>query len=197
MRMFLVTVGAMLLSGPVAAEKLSLSALSGYLNGLQSAEAKFTQINGDGTISTGEILIKRPGRIRFEYDPPEKTLVVAGGGAVAIFDPKAGPRPETYPLNKTPLSLILAKNVDLARAKMVVGHSYDGTATTITAQNPEHPEYGNIQLKFTDSPVELRQWIINDEGGNSTTVILGEMNKGVTLGDTLFNIETATERQKR
>ena len=197
MRMFLVTVGALLGSGPVAAEKLSLSALSAYLNGLQSAEAKFTQINGDGTISTGDILIKRPGRIRFEYDPPEKTLVVAGGGAVAIFDPKAGPRPETYPLNKTPLSLILAKNVDLARAKMVVGHSYDGTATTITAQNPEHPEYGNIQLKFTDSPVELRQWIINDEGGNSTTVILGEMNKGVTLGDTLFNIETATERQKR
>ncbi len=197
MRMFLVTVGAMLLSGPVAAEKLSLSALSGYLNGLQSAEAKFTQINGDGTISTGEILIKRPGRIRFEYDPPEKTLVVAGGGAVAIFDPKAGPRPETYPLNKTPLSLILAKNVDLARAKMVVGHSYDGTATTITAQDPEHPEYGNIQLKFTDSPVELRQWIINDKGGNSITVILGEMNKGVTLGDTLFNIETAAERQKR
>ena len=197
MRMFLVTIGAMLLSGPLAAEKLSLSALSAYLNGLQSAEAKFTQINGDGTISTGDILIKRPGRIRFEYDPPEKTLVVAGGGAVAIFDPKAGPRPETYPLNKTPLSLILAKNVDLGRAKMVVGHSYDGTATTITAQDPEHPEYGNIQLKFTDSPVELRQWIINDEGGNSTTVILGEMNKGVTLGDTLFNIETATERQKR
>jgi outer membrane lipoprotein-sorting protein len=197
MRMFLVTVGALLLSGPVAAEKLSLSALSAYLNGLQSAEAKFTQINGDGTISTGDILIKRPGRIRFEYDPPEKTLVVAGGGAVAIFDPKAGPRPETYPLNKTPLSLILAKNVDLARAKMVVGHSYDGTATTITAQDPEHPEYGNIQLKFTDSPVELRQWIINDEGGNSTTVILGEMTKGVSLGDTLFNIEAATERQKR
>lgn len=197
MRMFLVTVGALLLSGPVAAEKLSLSALSAYLNGLQSAEAKFTQINGDGTISTGDILIKRPGRIRFEYDPPEKTLVVAGGRAVAIFDPKAGPRPETYPLNKTPLSLILAKNVDLARAKMVVGHSYDGTATTITAQDPEHPEYGNIQLKFTDSPVELRQWIINDEGGNSTTVILGEMTKDVSLGDTLFNIEAATERQKR
>jgi outer membrane lipoprotein-sorting protein len=197
MRMFLVTVGALLLSGPVAAEKLSLSALSAYLNGLQSAEAKFTQINEDGTISTGDILIKRPGRIRFEYDPPEKTLVVAGGGAVAIFDPKAGPRPETYPLNKTPLSLILAKNVDLARAKMVVGHSYDGTATTITAQDPEHPEYGNIQLKFTDSPVELRQWIINDEGGNSTTVILGEMTKDVSLGDTLFNIEAATERQKR
>lgn len=197
MRMFLVTVGALLLSGPVAAEKLSLSALSAYLNGLQSAEAKFTQINGDGTISTGDILIKRPGRIRFEYDPPEKTLVVAGGRAVAIFDPKAGPRPKTYPLNKTPLSLILAENVDLARAKMVVGHSYDGTATTITAQDPEHPEYGNIQLKFTDSPVELRQWIINDEGGNSTTVILGEMTKDVSLGDTLFNIEAATERQKR
>jgi len=80
---------------------------------------------------------------------------------------------------------------------MVVGHSYDGTATTVTAQDPDHPEYGNIQLKFTDSPVELRQWVINDEGGNSTTVILGELRQGGSLGDGLFNIDLATERPKR
>jgi len=188
---------AALTSLPAAAEQLSLNALTAYLNALQTAQGKVTQINGDGTIATGQILIKRPGRVRFEYDPPEQTLVIAGGGAVAIFDKKAGPTPETYPLNKTPLSLILAKTVDLAQAKMVVGHSYDGTATTVTAQDPDHPEYGNIQLKFTDSPVELRQWVINDEGGNSTTVILGELRQGGSLGDGLFNIDLATERPKR
>ena len=176
------------------ADKLSLDAISAYLNAMQTAKAAFTQINGDGTIATGTLYIKRPGRMRFEYDPPEKTLVVAGGGAVAIYDPKAGPNPETYPLNKTPLSIILARQVDLARARMVVGHDYDGTATTITAQDPDHPEYGNIQMKFTANPVELRQWVLNDEGGNATTVVLGALAQGGSLGDSLFTIERDSQR---
>ncbi|HCI99679.1 MAG TPA: cell envelope biogenesis protein LolA, partial [Sulfitobacter sp.] len=54
---------------------------------------------------------------------------------------------ETYPLSKTPLSIILAANVNLGQAKMVTGHNYDGTATTVRAQDPAHPEYGNIELK--------------------------------------------------
>lgn len=177
------------------ADKLSLDAISAYLNGIQTAQAAFTQINGDGTLATGTLYIKRPGRMRFEYDPPEKTLVVASAGAVAIYDPKAGSTPETYPLAKTPLSIILARQVDLARARMVVGHDYDGTATTITAQDPDHPEYGNIQLKFTANPVELRQWVLNDEGGNATTVVLGALAQGGALGDALFAIELPREQR--
>ncbi len=118
-------------------------ALSAYLNGLQTAEADFTQINADGTISTGRLYIKRPGRVRFEYTPPDKTLVMAGGGQVAIFDGGSNnSQPEQYPLARTPLNLILERNVDLGRRSMVVGHDYDGTATVVTAQDPEHPEYG-------------------------------------------------------
>lgn len=196
-RFFLAPLLVAALASPAAADKLPLSAISNYLNDMKSVRGSFTQINDDGTISTGTIMIKRPGRIRFEYNPPDQTLVVAGGGAVAIYDAKTNQGPETYPLNKTPLSIILAKTVDLSRAKMVVGHSYDGTATTITAQDPEHPEYGNIQLKFTENPVELRQWVINDDSGSATTVVLGELSKGVSLGDTLFNIGLATEKQNR
>ena len=174
------------------AQKLPLNDLSGYLNKLQTAQGEFTQINDDGSISTGTILIKRPGKVRFEYNPPETALVVAGSNTVVIYDKKSNQPPETYPLSRTPLSIILAKQVDLGRAKMVTGHSYDGTATTVTAQDPEHPEYGNIQLKFTANPVELRQWIINDGNGGQTTVILGNLKKGGNIPNSKFDISRTT-----
>jgi len=197
LRFFMVPALMLAMVGPAAAEKLSLGAISQYLNTLKTAKGAFTQINDDGTLSTGTIYIKRPGRVRFEYNPPEKTLVLASSGAVAIYDPKTNQGPETYPLNKTPLSIILANNVDLGRAKMVVGHKYDGKATTVTAQDPAHPEYGNIQLKFTSNPVELRQWIINDDSGSTTTVILGELVKGGSLRNALFDIKLNTEKQSK
>lgn len=190
---FLAPVLALALAVPAAAEKLSLNALSQYLNAMKTAKGAFTQINDDGTISTGTIYIKRPGKIRFEYNPPEETLVLASANTVAIFDPKTNQGPESYPLAKTPLSIILARTVDLASANMVTGHSFDGTATVITAQDPAHPEYGNIQLKFTGSPVELRQWIINDDSGSSTTVVLGELAKGGALPNALFDIDANTK----
>ncbi len=186
----------LLLPLPVAAEKLSLATLSKYLNGLTTVEADFTQVNSDGTISTGKIYIKRPGRVRFEYGPPDRSLVIAGSNTVAIFDSKSNQPPEQYPLKRTPLNLILAQNIDLARAKMVVGHVEDGTSTRLRAQDPEHPEYGSIEMVFTADPVELRQWIITDDLGAQTTVILGEMKKGGTLGARLFDITAEAESRK-
>ncbi|WP_116133332.1 outer membrane lipoprotein carrier protein LolA [Tropicimonas sp. IMCC34043] len=181
---------------PGAAQTISLDALSRYLNSFQTADGKFTQINSDGTISTGQVFIKRPGRVRFEYDPPNKTLVIAGGGTVAIFDGKSQTMPEQFPLSQTPLNLILQQNVNFSRAKMVVGHSSDGNSTTVVAQDPDHPEYGNIRLVFTDDPVELRQWIITDSAGERTTVILGTLEKGSALGDGMFSIQHESNRRK-
>lgn len=196
MRIFIVPALIAAMATPAMADKLSLNVISKYLNTLKTATGAFTQINDDGTIATGTIYIKRPGKIRFEYNPPDAALVLASAGTVAVFDPKVNQGPQVYPLNKTPLSIILAKNVDLGRAKMVVGHTYDGKATTITAQDPEHPDYGNIQLKFTGNPVELRQWIINDNSGSSTTVVLGALKKGGRMPHKLFDIELNTARQE-
>ncbi|MEM1430983.1 MAG: outer membrane lipoprotein carrier protein LolA [Pseudomonadota bacterium] len=182
------TLGAAVTGLPARAQQVSLGALSQYLNGLQSARAAFTQVNADGTISTGTLYIRRPGRARFEYDPPEESLVMAGGGQVAIFDGKSNTAPEQFPLKRTPLNLILARQVDLTRNGMVVGHAVDGPSTVVTAQDPEFPEYGTIRLIFTSNPVELRQWVITDESGQQTTVILGKMETGLNLGNRLFNI---------
>ncbi|MAM62492.1 outer membrane lipoprotein carrier protein LolA [Maritimibacter sp. UBA3975] len=182
---------------PAAAQQLSLGALSNYLNSLTTAQAEFTQINADGTISTGTIFIKRPGRARFEYNPPEQTLVLASAGQLAIFDAKSNTGPEQYPLERTPLNLILARNVDLTRNNMVVGQSYDGTATTVTAQDPENPQYGNIQLTFTANPTELRQWVITDDAGQQTTVILGELRRGGSISDRNFSIVAEVDSRNR
>lgn len=196
-RTFITAAGAATLAaGQANAEQLSLNAISAYLNGIQAAEANFTQVNDDGTLTTGRVLIRRPGRMRFEYDPPEALLVIAGGGQIGIFDGKSNvPDAEQYPLNQTPLKLILERNVNLAARDMVVGHQFDGTATTVVAQDPKRPEYGTIAMKFTGDPVELRQWIVTDGQGATTTVILGELTQKSGFNGALFDIGREEKRR--
>ena len=102
-RLLLAPLFCLALAFPALAEKLSLNEISAYLNSIQTATADFTQINDDGSIVKGRIYIQRPGRVRFEYAPPEKSLVMAGSGTVAVFDAKSNQPPEQYPLTKTPL----------------------------------------------------------------------------------------------
>ena len=182
---------------PAYADKLSLTEISTYLNSLKTARGAFTQINDDGSISSGTLFISRPGKMRFEYDPPEQALVLASANAVVIIDKKSNQPPETYPLNRTPLSLILARQVNLGQARMVTGHDFDGTATIVTAQDPKNAEYGTIQLSFTDNPVQLRQWVINDANGGQTTVVLGEFETGVQLQNRLFDPGIALQGRDR
>ncbi len=180
---------------PAAAQQLSLSALSRYLNSFSTAQADFTQINPDGTISTGRLFIHRPGRVRFEYDPPERNLVLAAAGSVNIFDARSNQGPTVYPLRRTPLNLILAANVDLTRERMVVRHYVEGPTTVVVAQDPEHPEYGSIRLVFSANPTELRQWIVTDDMGRETTVVLGDMRTGVQISPQLFSVDVAARER--
>ena len=180
---------------PATAEKIPLKDLSAYLNTLTTAETDFTQINADGSIATGKLFIKRPGRVRFEYGPPDKSLVLASGGQVAIFDAKSNQPPEQYPLKRTPLNLILAANVDLGAAKMVVAHREEENTTRVRAMDPKNPEYGSIDLIFTADPISLRQWIITDDLGQQTTVMLGELSKGGTYPPSLFSITIESEKR--
>ncbi|MCB1397449.1 MAG: outer membrane lipoprotein carrier protein LolA [Rhodobacteraceae bacterium] len=170
----------------LAQNKLPLSTISDYLNAMQTAQSDFVQYNEDGSKSTGTLYIKRPGRMRFEYAPPNSGVVIAGSGAVIVHDKKSNQPPETYPLKRTPLNLILARKVDLGRAKMVVDHSFDGEFTVVRAQDPDEPDIGYIDLMFTVDPVELKRWVITNEQGTRTAVVLNGLKKGVTLSDGLF-----------
>lgn len=188
MRRLLLALPALVLALPAVAEPIPLARLNAYLNGIATARAAFTQINTDGSVSTGTLYLARPGRARFEYDPPSPALVVAGSGQVAVFDRKSNEPPEQFALDRTPLSIILAPRVDLARPGVVERHISDGATTTVIAHDPERPEYGSMMLVFSDNPVALRQWVISDDAGGETTVILGEMRTGLALDDNIFSI---------
>lgn len=185
-----ITAGVVLLTSgaPALADKLPLSDISRYFNDLSTAEADFNQFNADGSTSSGKLYIKRPGRMRFEYNPPESAVVVAGSGTVVIYDTKSNQPPETYPLRRTPLNLILSRNVNLDRADMVVGHGFDGTHTIVTAQDPENPEYGSIELAFSSDPVALQGWTVTDASGGRTQVALEEFARGGILTNQLFDV---------
>lgn len=196
-RRTLITLSLACLAAPLPARAAlaSLDTLSRYLNGIDTAMSPFLQTNADGTTSTGRVYIKRPGRARFEYDPPETALVLASAGSVAIFDAKSSEGPEQYPLRRTPLNLILARKVDLGRADMVIGHREEGETTRLLAQDPKNPEYGTIELVFASDPVALLAWVITDDLGNQTVVELQGLQQGLKFEETLFDIETETRRR--
>jgi outer membrane lipoprotein-sorting protein len=195
MKHLIAALALMLAALPLRAEPIPLTVLSDYLEGLGSATATFTQVSADGAISTGTLYIRRPGRARFEYDG-DSGLVIAGGGQVAIFDPISNVPPEQFPLRRTPLNLILARDVDLGGAAQVVAHAGTPAQTSVLTQDPRNPELGTLELIFTGDPVELRQWVITDEAGSQTTVILGPLERSESLPNGLFNIPQEMDRRQ-
>ena len=179
-------------AGRASAAPIPLAELSRYFNAIRTAEAEFTQINPDGSLSTGQLWIHRPGRMRFEYNSPDNSLVIAASGTLAVFDRKSNTGPAQYPLSRTPLNLILAPRVDLTSARMVVAHRRDGDTTVVVAQDPDRPEQGTLQLVFTDAPTELRQWRVTDDSGRETTLVLGALRTGITLPSRLFDLGAET-----
>lgn len=196
-RSVLLSLAAASIARPAQAQAISLAELSRYFNGFQTLSAGFTQIASDGSRATGRLFIQRPGRARFEYDPPERSLVMAGGSQLAVFDARSNQGPNQYPLRQTPLNLILERHVDLENRRMVVGHSSDGCSTTVIAQDPERPQYGSIRLIFSAGPVTLREWIIRDDTGRETRVILNNLRYGEALSARFFNISAEIEARRR
>ncbi|MEM9708288.1 MAG: outer membrane lipoprotein carrier protein LolA [Pseudomonadota bacterium] len=195
-RVFLGTAAAIVVARPAMAQIISLDRISRYFNSLETAEARFEQVNGDGSRSTGRLFMHRPGRMRFDYDDPLDVLVLASGGQVGIFDGKSNRKSaERYPLRRTPLNLILERNVDLSRRRMVRGHRVDGPVTTVVAQDPERAEYGFIELKFRDDPVRLVGWRTVDGSGNTTELRFSELKVGGQYPTSLFSIKREEDRR--
>lgn len=195
-RILLAPLFALTFALPASAEKLSLPAISAYINGLTKAQMSFTQINDDGSSSTGQLYLNRPGRMRFEYDAPSRDLVIAQGGVLNVFDGRSNTGPEKYQVAHTPLKLLLARNVDLTRAKMVTGHDGNDDFTVVTAQDPAEPEQGSIKLVFSNEPVSLRQWVITDNAGGRTTIDLGDVNEVTGFPYSTFFNASAEEKRR-
>ncbi|MDJ1009210.1 MAG: outer membrane lipoprotein carrier protein LolA [Paracoccaceae bacterium] len=195
-RIFLLGTAASLAVQPAAAEVISLDRISRYFNSIRTAEARFRQVNDDGSRSEGRLVMQRPGRIRFDYDDPLDVLVLASGGQIGIFDGASNlSKAERYPLNQTPLALILAREVDISTTSAVRDHYEEDGVTTVVVQDPRRRELGYVELKFRDAPVRLVGWRTIDGGGTATELFLSEFETGRDYPASLFSITREEQRR--
>jgi outer membrane lipoprotein-sorting protein len=186
-----------LLAAPALAQGTDVSAIDVYMRNLRSAGGRFRQTNPNGSTQTGRFMLQKPGRIRFEYDRPEGSMVIADGSFVGVFDPRSNRNPTRYPLGRTPLRLLLQDNLSLREPGMVLGATRDAQGTHITVTDPRRPQDGNIRLTFGESPVQLRGWVVTPANRQRTSVTLTEMQQGVQHNRSLFNIEFAAANYQR
>ncbi len=170
------------------ADKRDLARISNYLNGVKTLEGNFIQVGHDGELSEGLFYLSRPGRIRFEYKPPNPALVIADGVWVGVYDTRLNTL-DRIPLKSTPLNILLQKRVDLNKDKAIRSIERAPGLMRVTAINPKDPEQGSITMVFAENPLELRQWIVIDPQGLTTTVALSETRANVKLDPNLFFIE--------
>ncbi len=176
------------------AEPVTVERLSAYLNGLSSAWARFTQINSDGTLSNGTLVVKRPWRARLEYDPPDTGLIIASSRRIAIIDRKSNTSPQLFPLRRTPLYLLLKDHIDLTDERLdprfvtAQGHS------ELHLQSPSDEYSGSLILSFRNEPLQLDGWTVIDEFGNRTHVRFDSLGTGLELSPAMFDIELEVSR---
>src|SRR5450432_2779799 len=138
-----------------------------YLQGLTEARGRFTQTDGRGATTGGELFLKQPGKARFAYDPPSGLLVVSDGGRVIVQDKRLNTF-TAYPLGATPLSLFLAKTIRLDKGVQVTRVARAADGFQVTARDGKKETSGQIQLSFTDSPMALIGWSVTDTQGRTT-----------------------------
>ena len=182
-------------AAPLTGEDMrDLTRISNYLNGIGTLEGSFVQVGPDGELSEGRFYMRRPGRLRFEYDPPNPALVVADGFWVGVYDTRLNTL-DRYPLSKTPLDLLLRERVDLRKEGAVQSIERAEGQLRITAIDPDNADQGSINMVFADNPLELRQWVVTDAQGLKTTVALSDTRQNVEIDPKLFRIEEPNEGQ--
>ena len=170
------------------ADRADLSRVDAYLSGLTSLQGHFLQVGPDGSLAQGEFYLRRPGRMRFEYEPPEKLLVVADGTWVAVKDGFSAT--QRYPIGATPLGILLDEHVDLAREVKVLALERQPGALRVTLADKSGNAPGNITLVFDEPALQLRQWIVTDAQGLQTTVALRNIQSGIQADNALFVLKT-------
>ncbi len=169
-------------------ERAVLAEISQKLSGLKTMNGEFVQYDPNGAQRQGKFFIARPGRVRFQYDPPTTISVIADGKSVLVFDKKL----QTYdiwPLSQTPLRLLLDSNLDLSTSDRVSRVSVAPDLVEVELQDETKFSAGTLNLVFDRKTSELRQWTVTDQQGLQTLVTLYNVETGNQLGKDLFKID--------
>jgi outer membrane lipoprotein-sorting protein len=187
---------------PVAAQgtltdrdRRDIASAEAWLNDLRSLKARFLQIAQNGAAVEGTAWIMRPGRMRFEYDPPEPLLLVASHGQFFYFD-KALKQATTLPLSATPLGILLRDNLRLSGEITVSRVERSGGLLRITLFRTGQAAEGRLTLVFGGDPVELKQWAVVDAQGQETRVSLFQAEYGGRFPPLLFDFNDPRFREE-
>ena len=191
-RLVLAAAGAVgvMLAPPALAAALSeddaarVARATAYLQDLAAATGRFTQTSPGGATSSGRLWLQRPGKARFEYDAPARMSVVSDGSRVGLWDGRLNTF-NTAPLSRTPLNLLLARQVRLDRGVDIARVDSNAEGFALTAVDKAHSD-GRIVIYFADAPIALTGWNLTDGRGRTTRVRLSRLQATSGLDPALF-----------
>ena len=167
----------------------TIEQVNDYLNGLVQLSGDFVQVGPDGKRNAGRLYVHRPGRLRFEYDPPSPLEIIADGKSVALRDRKLATQ-DLYALSQTPLKFLVADRIDLRRDVTIKSARLEaGFYTVIIEDRSTFGGTSRITLTFDPKVTTLRRWVVTDPQGYDTTVTLSNLDSSKRLDDKLFVID--------
>lgn len=167
---------------------LKNSAIETYLNSITTLEANLIQISSSGEVQTGKILIKKPGMMRFEYDPPADNLVMVSGSLLVVIDRQSTSEPQRYLTSQTPIGYILKETIKLNENSNLKAMSFQGSNIHLSLYNSNKPNAGELELVFSQEPIILKEWTITNYSGEKTRVLLEQVIINRPINKKLFNI---------
>jgi outer membrane lipoprotein-sorting protein len=168
-----------------AEQQQSINKISAYINSFQSLKSNFTQISPRGQSSQGILLISKPGKLRFEYAPPNPLLIVSDGKWLTIKN-RVKEKGDQFPLSATPLRLVVSPKIDLLAETNVIGFESKDGMTSVSLADRKDSLGGYIVLMFDEQQNRLHQWVIVDGKGRRTTVQLANIETGGKFDPKLF-----------
>jgi outer membrane lipoprotein-sorting protein len=163
--------------------------VNSYLSSLNTLVGNFVQVGPDGSRSEGRFYLQKPGKVRFEYNPPNPIELVADGSSVVVRNSRLATQ-DVYPLSQTPLRFLVADRIDLMKDTTVVSASADDTFATVVIE--ERQTLGGthrLMLMFGARDFQLRQWTITDPQGYDTTVALYNLDPKQKVDPSMFRID--------
>ena len=167
-----------------------------YLESLTTARGRFVQIDQRGRRAPGDIYLQRPGKMRFEYDPPNDFQVLISDGYQVEKKDRRLKISNRYPLNATPLSLFLARHIRFDRGVQVTKVERGTGVFSITARDSGKAAGGQVVITFSEAPVALKEWTITESGGGTSRIQLTELRAVGSLDPNLFKVLAADPKPK-
>jgi outer membrane lipoprotein-sorting protein len=188
MRILLAAILSLLMLASTAHAQVGVPEVEQYVNSIRTVQARFVQSNPNGSVVQGTLYIRRPGRMRFEYDAPSKLKIVADGTQVTLWDPATRDFGQ-WPIGWTAASFLVREPFKLSGDLTVESMQRTGDGLQLTIVQTRKPQEGKIIVRLAENPLALRGWSIIDNRGNKVDVSLTDLKTGVQLADSLFKYD--------